>query len=67
MPDTASTPTDEHVVDANPQLTLETYADAPDGACVRWEQCGNEVPGNGKMCGECLDDIRREECSYDRL
>ena len=38
--------------------------EAPEGACVRYEMCGNIVPAGGQMCGNCLDDVRaadREE------
>jgi hypothetical protein len=31
---------------------------APEGACVRYEVCGNVVPGRGQMCGPCLDELR---------
>jgi hypothetical protein len=36
----------------------------PANACVRFEVCQNTVPGNGQMCGDCLDELRaadREE------
>jgi hypothetical protein len=36
----------------------------PANACVRYEVCENTVPGNGQMCGDCLDELRaadREE------
>lgn len=33
---------------------------APDGACVNYDECGNTVPGNGMMCGDCLDEARRK-------
>jgi hypothetical protein len=37
----------------------------PDGACVRYEQCENTVPEDGRICGQCLDELRaadRERC-----
>ncbi|WP_147464892.1 hypothetical protein [Halococcus sp. IIIV-5B] len=30
----------------------------PDGACIRYEQCENIVPENGRICGPCLDELR---------
>ncbi|MFC7191882.1 hypothetical protein ACFQL7_20570 [Halocatena marina] len=34
----------------------------PDGACLRFDQCGNLAPGgtetNNSLCEDCLDDIR---------
>ena len=30
----------------------------PEGACVRYEQCGNVVRENGRICGPCLDELR---------
>lgn len=30
----------------------------PDNACVNYSRCGNEVPGAGKMCPDCLDEVR---------
>lgn len=32
--------------------------ETPEGACVRYESCGNVVPQNGRMCGDCLDIVR---------
>jgi hypothetical protein len=32
--------------------------ETPEGACVRYEVCGNVVPGRGQMCGPCLDELR---------
>mgnify|MGYP000597766594 CR=1 FL=1 len=43
----------------------------PEGACVRWETCGNYPPGHpdtgNMMCDECLDEIRHRdaEAEYD--
>lgn len=31
---------------------------APEGACARYEVCGNVVPGRGQMCADCLDAVR---------
>ena len=31
---------------------------APDGACIQYEECGNVVPENGRICGLCLDELR---------
>ena len=42
---------------------------APEGACIRYEQCSNIVRENGRICGPCLDELRtadrerREEAS----
>lgn len=54
----------DHIVDSNPQVKLAAYEEPPDDACVQWEQCQNRVPENGKMCGDCLDTVRRAESSY---
>jgi hypothetical protein len=38
--------------------------ETPEGACVRYEVCGNIVPAGGQMCADCLDAVRaadREE------
>jgi hypothetical protein len=41
------------------QSDLTTFnGETPEGACVRYEVCGNIVPQNGRMCGECLDELR---------
>jgi hypothetical protein len=32
--------------------------ETPEGACVRYEICGNIVPANGQMCADCLDAVR---------
>jgi hypothetical protein len=32
-----------------------------DGACVRYEICGNIVPANGRMCADCLDAVRAKD------
>jgi hypothetical protein len=45
-------------------LTAFDAEAAPENACVRYEVCENIVPGNGQMCGDCLDELRaadREE------
>ena len=39
-------------------LTAFDVDAAPEGACARYEICGNVVPGRGQMCGECLDEVR---------
>jgi hypothetical protein len=39
-------------------LTAFDVDAAPEGACVRYEVCGNVVPGRGQMCGPCLDELR---------
>ena len=31
---------------------------APANTCVCYEVCQNTVPGNGRICGECLDELR---------
>lgn len=32
--------------------------ETPEGACARYEICGNVVPANGRMCADCLDAVR---------
>jgi hypothetical protein len=32
--------------------------DTPDNPCVNYEACGNDVPGNGRICTSCLDEAR---------
>jgi hypothetical protein len=31
----------------------------PESACVRWRECGEVVPGNGRLCGSCLSVARQ--------
>jgi hypothetical protein len=42
----------------------EVAPERPDGACVRWAECGNFPPGhpesNNRICDECLDALRAE-------
>ena len=35
--------------------------ETPEGACVRFEMCGNIVPAGGQMCGDCLDAVRARD------
>jgi hypothetical protein len=35
--------------------------ETPEGACARYEICGNVVPANGQMCTDCLDDVRAKD------
>jgi hypothetical protein len=50
-------PNREHIVDTDvPQTAL-----VPDDACIRYRQCGNTIPHNGAMCGECLDELRHTD------
>jgi hypothetical protein len=38
---------------------LTTFdGETPEGACARYEICGNVVPANGQMCADCLDAVR---------
>lgn len=39
-------------------LTAFDPETAPENACIRYEVCQNTVPGNGRICGECLDQLR---------
>jgi hypothetical protein len=39
-------------------LTAFDVDAAPEGACVRYERCENVVPENGRMCADCLDEVR---------
>jgi hypothetical protein len=39
-------------------LTAFDADEVPQDACVRYEICANTVPGNGQMCGDCLDELR---------
>jgi hypothetical protein len=39
-------------------LTAFDPDEIPDDACARYENCQNTVPGNGQMCGPCLDELR---------
>jgi hypothetical protein len=32
--------------------------ETPEGACARYEICGNVVPAGGQMCADCLDAVR---------
>jgi hypothetical protein len=41
--------------------TDDADTETPDGACVNYEECGNIVPENGKMCGPCLDAARARD------
>ena len=41
------------------QSDLTTYAEkTPEGACSRYEICGNVVSERGQMCADCLDEVR---------
>lgn len=42
------------------QADLSTYdvERAPERACIRYQVCGNVVPGRGRICGPCLDEVR---------
>jgi hypothetical protein len=35
--------------------------ETPEGACARYEICGNVVPANGRMCADCLDAVRARD------
>jgi hypothetical protein len=35
--------------------------ETPEGACARYEMCGNIVPANGQMCADCLDTVRARD------
>ena len=39
-------------------LTAFDVETVPDGACVRYEICERVVPGRGRICADCLDDLR---------
>ncbi|WP_435078958.1 hypothetical protein [Halococcus sp. AFM35] len=35
--------------------------ETPEGACARYEICGNVVLANGQMCADCLDAVRAKD------
>jgi hypothetical protein len=39
-------------------LTAFDGDEIPNDACVRYEVCQNTVPGHGRICGPCLDQLR---------
>lgn len=44
------------------QSDLITFdGETPEGACIRFEICGNVVPADGQICGDCLDDVRADD------
>lgn len=55
--------TQKHTVDTviSPDALSMMDGQKPEGACVRYEACGNIVPGRGEMCAECLDEVRHDE------
>jgi len=55
--------TDNHVVDAG----VDTDVLDPENGCINYEKCGNVIPYNGKMCGECLDRVRRQDRERDDI
>lgn len=40
--------------------TLDNFDGAENG-CINYKVCGNEVPNNGEMCRECLDEARHRD------
>jgi predicted nucleic acid-binding Zn ribbon protein len=52
---------DEHITDTD----VPPEAVIPRNACVNYRVCGNTIPYNGQMCGECLGILRREDSTYD--
>lgn len=48
---------DKHIVETD----VRPEAIIPRNACVNYGVCGNTIPHNGKMCGECLDALRHED------
>lgn len=46
-----------HIVDTD----VSPQAIIPRNACVNYRICGNTIPHNGQMCGECLDALRHED------
>lgn len=53
-------PTDPDGVDTELFDFDEVPSVPPGNACINYERCGNVVPHNGQMCGECLDGRRYE-------
>lgn len=51
------------------QTALESFdkAPIPDDACIRYDDCGETVPGRATMCSNCLDEARKRdrEADYD--
>jgi hypothetical protein len=49
----------KHPSDGGVDTDLFDFEDnEPDDACVNYDECRNEVPGAGLICGECLDRYR---------
>lgn len=43
------------------QLTLNDV-EQPEGACIYFgDRCTNLVPGNGRICADCLDAVRQKD------
>jgi hypothetical protein len=40
------------------EADLSDFGVRPEDACIGYDQCGNLVPGNGEICGPCLDEVR---------
>jgi hypothetical protein len=45
----------------SPDLFDDITIGRPKNACVNYDECGNEVPHNGQMCGGCLTKLRRRD------
>lgn len=48
------------MTDETQTATLDGFV-MPENGCVNYKVCGNEVPGAGEMCGECLDEARHRD------
>lgn len=40
--------------------TATIMDDTPENACINYDRCNNEVPGNGLICADCLDYLRQQ-------
>lgn len=55
--------THDHPADGGVDTDLFGWSESnlPENPCLNYERCGNQVPENGAICGQCLDRVRRKD------
>lgn len=49
------------MTEKQPDLTEYGAEIMPKEACINYEECGNMVPQNARICGNCLDRVRKQD------